>query len=269
MDIVQFELEVGSWIMCGLTMLWVVSYRLKNVGIIDGFWAIGFFFQALWLMYTLYTSNSSELSLGIWQICVCTMIWAVRLSGHLLYRVYSDPHEDFRYKAMRMRDPTRFPYLSLFKVFYLQGFLMLLIGLPLFIRTLHSSSYTFFDGLGCLIWGFGLWLEWTADRQLKKAKKRKIPLLTTGVWSWSRHPNYVGDALVWWGIAVMSLGWSLWSIVSLLSASIMSFLLIKISGVPLLEEKMKHRVGWTEYAQDTPVFWPRWSAILMNKKTSS
>jgi steroid 5-alpha reductase family enzyme len=262
MDLIQFEIEVSGWILSGLTCVWIVSYLLKNVGIIDGFWALGFLFQAVWLLCTLQEIDPSMLSLGIGQICICTSIWALRLSGHLLHRIYTDPHEDFRYQAMRKRDPKRFPYLSLLKVFYLQGILMLFIGLPLGIRSLHESSYTLFDGIGGLIWLFGLGLEWTADRQLKQAKKDQVSLLTTGVWAWSRHPNYLGDALVWWGIAIMSLSTSTFSILSILSASIMTFLLMKVSGVPLLEKKMKHREGWDEYAQKTPVFWPNWFSIL-------
>ena len=92
-------------------------------------------------------------------------------------------------------------------------------------------------------------------------------MLTTGVWSWSRHPNYLGDSLVWWGIALMSFGGSWWSFLSIFSAFIMTFLLMKVSGVPLLEHKMKHRAGWEEYTQKTPEFWPNWKRLI-NRPTS-
>ena len=107
-------------------------------------------------------------------------------------------------------------------------------------RLISTTPYGLFDGLGVLLWIFGFGLEWIADRSLRQAKESGVKLLTTGVWSWCRHPNYLGDALVWWGFALMSINSPI-GLCAPLSACLMTFLLSQVSGVPLLEAKMRER----------------------------
>jgi steroid 5-alpha reductase family enzyme len=164
-------------------------------------------------------------------------------------------YEDFRYAVMRSHTKRSFVFRSLWTVFYLQGTLIILIGTPIVIIMSESQSYHWIHFIGFMVWCTGFYLEWEADRSLMHAKNQGIKLMTQGVWSLSRHPNYLGDACVWWGIAFMAYG-SSYFIIALLSAALMNFFLRKVSDVPLLEKRMAHREGWQDYQANTPIFWP-------------
>ena len=240
-----------------MTLLWLLSLKIKNVSIIDAFWGMGFVVCTGCAYWEIFAQTDIPLHTAHIQMVACVVLWGSRLSWHLSRRAWVESKEDFRYAAMRSKDPSGFPWKSLVTVFYLQAILVLIISLPIILRLAHPTNYTCWDGIGGSLWFIGFWLEWEADRSLRRAKSEGVKLATTGVWSWSRHPNYLGNALLWWGIALMGLSVS-GGLLGLFSAYLMTFLLTKVSGVPLLEAKMKKRPGWGEYASRTPVFWP-WS----------
>ena len=187
-------------------------------------------------------------------------LWGVRLSAHIHFRNRGHG-EDFRYQAMRRRNGPNFWWRSLFTIFYLQAGLAWIIGIPLLILGAHAGPTTMVwsDWLGALLFLLGFYFEAMGDHQLSQFKKNpdnKGQLLTTGLWSLTRHPNYFGDACAWWGIGLLTVasdyGWY-----GLLGPALMMFLLMKVSGVSLLEKSLKrNKPGYEQYIENTPAFFP-------------
>ena len=183
-----------------MTVLWLFSIYLKNVSIVDNFWGIGFVivvFICGLLSETLYTRTKLLMFL--------VALWGLRLSIYLMYRNWNKG-EDYRYREFRRHyGPHRYWWFSYFQVFLLQGGLILIISLPLFGVFSHTTSndLNIFDYLGLLIWSIGLIFESVGDYQLARFKSNPVnkgKLLTNGLWRFTRHPNYFGDAAVWWGV---------------------------------------------------------------------
>lgn len=247
--------------------IWYDIARIKNnLGLVDLAWGLTFV-VITWSQYYLNKPTS-------WIpliIAFFVTIWGGRLFIHLAIRNWNKP-EDFRYTNMRQRW-TSAPWLTAFiKVFLFQGFLAFIIALPLQVSMMMQYEETLFTyvlfGIGALFFIFGFIFESVSDAQLKAFKnnpKNKGNVMTSGLWSLTRHPNYFGDFLVWWGfffIAISSLDFlMLWIIVGPL---IMSYLLRFVSGVPLLEKRYADNEAYQAYASKTPIFFPS----LKNKKTS-
>ena len=237
-----------------MTLVWGISVYIKRACIVDIMWGLGFVFATLIsIFYRIY--NGYTVSLIQIQTTICICLWGIRLSYHIGKRFVSKSQEDFRYAKMRSYKPHTFAMRSLFTIFYFQMILMLMIASPIFIILSEQHTYHWIHGAALMIWCFGFYVEWQADRTLTQAKKQGVTLVTHGVWSWSRHPNYMGDACAWWGIALMSYASHLMPL-AFISAALMNFLLRKVSGVPLLEKHMQSKLGWDEYCQNTPIFWP-------------
>jgi len=179
---------------------------------------------------------------------------------YLLWRNHGKP-EDYRYQAMRRHWGARFPVVSLFTVFGLQGVLMYVISLPLQLACAAHAPERLgaLDALGVLLWLVGMAFETVGDVQL--AQFRADPanagrVLDTGLWRYTRHPNYFGDCLVWWGFFALAAG-SPGGIFALISPLLMTVLLRRVSGVTLLERGLARRKpGWAEYAARTNAFVP-------------
>ena len=260
--VVEILWNVSITLLLCMSILWAVSVKIKKACIIDCFWGMGFVIVSWMALYIRWT-HEAEIHWLHWQLFICVHVWGLRLTKHLTQRFMNKEQEDFRYQNMRKHRMGYFHWWSLIAVFYLQGILLILISSPLWISFASSHHYSGIHGFALVIYLIGLYLEWEADRSLRKAKKQGVTLLTQGVWSLSRHPNYLGDACVWWGIALMAYqspyGW-----IALLSAVLMNFLLLKVSGVPLLEKHMAQKEGWKEYCEKTPIFWP--NPLLLLKK---
>ena len=251
---------VALYLFILMSILWIISIKIKRVCIIDAVWGAGFVLCTLITLIQRVDHGASLLILH-GQLSICVLAWGGRLSWHLAGRVLNKTDEDFRYAAMRSRSKIPFIFKSLWTVFYLQACLMIMIGAPIMIIMSENQPYHWVHFIGLMMWCLGFYLEWEADRSLVKAKKQGIQLMTQGVWSWSRHPNYLGDACVWWGIALMAYG-SSYFMIALCSAALMNFFLRKVSGVPLLEKRMASKEGWQAYQAKTPIFWPTPSVIL-------
>lgn len=246
-------LNSGLLILCLMTLLWLLSLALKNASIVDIFWGIGFIVVA-WLGFSY---GYGYIPRKQWMFTMVTL-WGLRLALHIGLRNWGKP-EDFRYAKWREENGPRWWWVSFFKVFLLQGILMWIISAP--ILAAQSFGYpvilTPMDLLGALIWGIGLLFESIADLQLilfKRNAENKGKLLTSGLWKFSRHPNYFGEAIVWWGIFIIALAVGAWW--TFLSPILMTWLLLRVSGVAMLERTMQIKPGYEEYMRRTSTFIP-------------
>ncbi|MFZ4984460.1 MAG: DUF1295 domain-containing protein [Blastocatellia bacterium] len=248
-----------SIIICAMVLLWLVSLRLRDASIVDIFWGAGFAGVALIAIGHQVQFRLAEV-LPTRQLLVggMTIVWGLRLALYLGWRNLGRG-EDPRYQAMRKRYADRFPLFSLPLVFLLQGVLIWLISLPVQLAGRTAPGFGAGDWIGAGLWLVGLLFESTGDWQLAKFKAdpaNKGRVLDRGLWAWTRHPNYFGDALVWWGLSLpVIMGGLPWVIVSPL---VMTWLLMRVSGVPLLEKGLiVTRPGYADYIERTSQFFPR------------
>lgn len=238
-----------------MVVLWLASIPLRDVSIIDPFWGFGFALVG-WVVYLAADGDEGRRLL----LAILVSVWGLRLFGYLLWR-NRGKGEDFRYAAMRERHGRAFVVRSLFTVFLLQGVLMLIVSLPVQVGQVPDAPpLGVLAVLGTAVWAVGLAFESVGDLQL--ARFRADPanrgrVLDTGLWRYTRHPNYFGDFLVWWGIWIVAAetGWGLLSIAGPL---LMTVLLVRVSGVALLERDIAaRRPGYAEYVRRTSGFLPR------------
>ena len=235
--------------------VWIASLFLKDVSIVDSFWGFGFGAVA----FALYFVNAGGEAQAILTFLVS--LWSLRLGLHLFIRWSAEPEEDHRYQAMRRNNPG-FWWRSLYIVFGLQGLLMWVVALPVQIAlSVPAVSANLWIYPAAFISVAGLLIETFADIQLnafRKNPENKGKVLNTGLWSVSRHPNYFGDALFWWGIWCVSLTISLKALFIIFAPALMTFLIVKISGADLLEKSLvKTRPGYQDYMAQTNRFIPK------------
>ena len=241
-----------------VTLLWVWSVFIKNVSIVDIFWGLGFVIVNVF--YAFMFGDLTERKLLV-LILVC--IWGFRLAIYLAIRNIGKG-EDFRYQEFRRNDgPKRYWWVSFFQTFLLQAVLIMIISLPLLgINTSTSSgSLNCLDYLGIVVWVVGIVFEAGGDYQLMRFKKNPInkgKILDIGFWKYTRHPNYFGDSAVWWSYAIFSIASGCyWHIVG---SIIMTLLILKVSGVSLLEKSLKEEKPlYRDYIKKTSSFLPWFS----------
>lgn len=245
----------GLIILAFMIVLWLVSLALKNSSIVDIFWGAGFVITG-WTYFLLTPDGFIARKL---ILMILATVWGLRLTLHILIRNWGKP-EDFRYQKWRNESGNIWWIKSLFQVFLLQGLLMWVISCPLLAGQFQSlpARLTFLDFLGIILWVVGFFFEAAGDIQLARFKANPAnrgKLLSTGVWRYTRHPNYFGDAAQWWGYYLMAAaagGW--WTI---FSPILMTLLLIKVSGVALLEKTLSNtKPGYKEYVESTSAFIP-------------
>lgn len=249
-------LSAAAVIIGQMVFLWIVSIPLKNVSIVDIGWGVGFVLVA-WLATPLTVEPLIVLKMLI-------TLWGLRLAWHLWQRNHGKP-EDYRYAAMRKKHGASFRWSSLLRVFLLQGVIMWIVALPILAASAESVSDPcwILIGTGCVFWFFGMFWEVVGDWQLAKFKSdpaNQGQVLDSGLWKYTRHPNYFGEFVLWWGHWIVCLGVSnyantWWTIIS---PMLMTFLLLKVSGVAMLERAMKQRsYKYESYIQQTATFFPR------------
>jgi steroid 5-alpha reductase family enzyme len=239
--------------MIGLALVaWGIATLRRNVGLVDVFWSL--FFLAGAAAYAAATTTLDTRGLLVLGLVAA---WAVRLAGYLAARNWNAP-EDHRYRAMRMRNDPGFAWKSLYLVFGLQALLAWLISAPLAAAIGSSRSIGALDAVGAALVAFGIGFEALADAQLARFKAQPANagrVMDRGLWRFSRHPNYFGEFCVWWGFYAMALaagGW--WTA---FSPIVMSVLLLKVSGVALLEKDIgERRPAYRNYASRTNAFFP-------------
>jgi steroid 5-alpha reductase family enzyme len=237
------------------SVLWLVSVKITNVSIIDPFWSL-----CIWLPYA-YNCIRSGLSPGRMLLLVASGIWALRLFAYLLFRCIGKP-EDARYAAFRKRfGETRYWWFSFFQVFALQALLSQLISLPLLAAscTLGSDEIRWNDIAGLAVFILGFLFEAASDYQLqvfKRNPENRGKLLDKGFFRYTRHPNYFGEATLWFGLWLMSVD-APWGIVSVAGPLLLLWLLLRVSGVTMLDQHLaRTRPEYAAYAKRTSAFMP-------------
>lgn len=238
-----------------MTLVWVLSLVRRDAGIIDVFWGLGFV-----LVTWLYFSMSDGATARRYLVLGAVTLWGVRLSLYILVRNWGKA-EDYRYRAMRERNSRTFPWRSLFTVFWLQATLLWAISMPLLQaqRGVEPAGLTWVDGLGALLFAVGFAFEAGGDWQLARFKRDPANagrVFDRGFWRYTRHPNYFGDAVVWWGFFLFAAATpgSLWTVYS---PALMTVLLMRVSGVTLLEKRLAEvKPGYRDYVERTNAFFP-------------
>ena len=248
-------LGAAGAILALMIVTWLLSLAWHDASIVDPVWPLGFVVVA-WVSRVIGDGNDTRQ----WLLVAMVSLWGVRLSCYLAWRKRGAP-EDFRYQAMRRHYGARFGLVSLFTVFALQGVLMWIVSLPAQlgqVRTQPGLGAVAF--LGIALWLVGFAFESIGDAQLARFKADPTSagqVMDRGLWRYTRHPNYFGDACVWWGIALVAAETGIGA-VGLIGAAVMSVLLVRVSGVPMLEKSMaKRRPGYPDYVARTSAFIPR------------
>ncbi|MDH3434462.1 MAG: DUF1295 domain-containing protein [Gammaproteobacteria bacterium] len=231
---------------------WLFSIVKRDVSFVDSLWSLFFLLAA-----GVFALAAEPLGQRGMLVVVLVALWSLRLSVYITARNWGQ-HEDYRYQTIRKNNEPGFAFKSLYIVFGLQGLLAWLIALPLLPAITSTSNLGLLDGVAALLWIIGFVFEAGGDYQLARFKRNpenKGHVLDTGLWRYTRHPNYFGDFCIWWGFylfAVAAGGW--WSIASPL---LMSILLLKVSGVAMLEKTIsRRRPEYVDYIRRTNAFFP-------------
>lgn len=243
-----------------MTVLWVVSIRLRDASLVDPWWSMAF------LLVAANTALQAGLTPGKTLLLAAVAAWALRLFLHLLLRSLGRP-EDPRYAGFRAKyGPERYWWFSFFQVFLLQGALVVVISAPLQVAgaAVAPDPISITDLLGLALFAAGFGIEAVADAQLARYRKACAsggpgapgPVLDTGLWRYSRHPNYFGEALLWWGFWIFALD-APWGWATVFAPALMTFLLVKVSGVAMLDAHMAaNRPEYAGYMRRTSGFLP-------------
>jgi steroid 5-alpha reductase family enzyme len=236
--------------------VWLASLRLHDASIIDIFWGVGFVVIA-WICFAVgHGARDRRLLLAI-----LVTLWGARLAGHIAQRNHGKG-EDQRYVAMRKRDGDRFWLSSLYRVFLVQAATMWVISLPLQAGGSLGSAHGLgaLDVIGAAVWLVGFGFEAIGDLQLDRFKAdpaSRGKVMDRGLWRYTRHPNYFGDATAWWGLGLIGLGAGIGAVWGLVGSALDTFILTRVSGKPILERDIEtRRPGYRDYIERTSGFVP-------------
>lgn len=234
------------------TLTWLLSLLRGDVSIVDTLWSLMFLIAAV-----VYMGAAAEPGVRAWIVLVLVGVWALRLAAYITWRNWGEG-EDRRYQAIRARNQPGFAWKSLYLVFWLQGAIAWVVSLPLLVAVQSGTPLNMLDYAGISLWLVGMVFEAGGDWQLARFKAdpaNRGKVLEHGLWRYTRHPNYFGNACIWWGLFLIALaggGW--WSVIS---PVLMTFLLLKVSGVSLLEKDIgERRPGYRDYVRRTNAFIP-------------
>ena len=250
-----FGATAGAVAGCMLA-LWLLSLALRDASIADIFWGLGF--AVIAVSTFLWTNDGSSARRVL--ITALVSLWGLRLAAYLLWR-NAGHGEDSRYVAMRRYWGPRFWWVSLFTVFALQGTFLWIVSLPVQLgQVAPGGPLGALDAAGIVLFSIGLSFEAVGDWQLARFKADPANagrVMDRGLWRYTRHPNYFGDFCVWWGVFIVALStpYGVWSAIG---PAFMSFLLLRVSGVPMLERHIhERRPDYVAYAKRTSAFFPR------------
>jgi len=252
----MFDLNTYLWgltaILIAAVLTWLVSLARRDVSIVDSLWSLFFLLAA-----AVYAATAPDPGPRTLLVLALVVVWAVRLSAYITWRNWGEG-EDRRYQAIRRNNEPHFAIKSLYIVFGLQGLLAWLISLPLLAAMVSGASINALDFIGVGLWAVGMAFEAGGDYQLARFKARADnhgKVMDQGLWRYTRHPNYFGEFCIWWGFYAIALaGGAWWAIVSPL---VMTGLLLRVSGVALLEKDIgERRPAYREYITRTNAFFP-------------
>jgi steroid 5-alpha reductase family enzyme len=239
-----------------MACLFVVALITKNNGVAD----VGYGVAFIVVILASYLQAQPPLRFISGLLIVLTLVWGVRLAVRIGKKNYGKP-EDFRYKAWRDAWGNTFIWRSFLQVYMLQGLVVFVVSLPVtlaFIFPAPQIAYAFVIG-GIALWLVGFYFEAVGDYQLDTFIKNSVNsghIMMSGLWKYTRHPNYFGESLMWVGIALIGLGTSSIGIVGIVSPLLITYLLLFVSGVPMLEKRWEGNVEWETYKKKTSVFIP-------------
>ena len=257
-------LESLACVVAMLTGLWLLSLARRDASIVDPFWGTGFV-VVTWL--SLASTGLDKADARSWLLTILVTIWGARLSLYLLWRNRGHG-EDKRYREMRKHHGARFWWVSLLTVFWLQGIILWIVSMPiqasivsaqaLTVSATSLSPLSWLDLAGVSVWCIGLFFEAVGDYQMAQFQADSAnagSVMDRGLWRYTRHPNYFGDFCVWWGVYLITAnGGAAWTV---FSPALMSFLLLKVSGVKLLEKTITdRRPDYAAYQARTSSFFP-------------
>ncbi len=255
MSVVTVMMINFSAVLTLMVIGWLISLVYRNVTIADSLWGLGFVLIA-WITFFL----GDGFYLRKLLIALLVSFWGIRLSLYLTLRNWGQG-EDHRYGSWREKSGDRFWLVSLFKVFILQAIFLWVIALAPQWGQLSDlpAKLSILDYLGFTLWLTGFLFESISDQQLYRFKmnpSKKGQVMDTGLWAYSRHPNYFGECIIWWGLFLITLATprSGWTIVSPI---IITLVLLKMTGVPMMEKTIvKTRPGYADYIKRTSSFFP-------------
>ncbi len=261
----------GGILFSFVSIVFLIAVFKKDNSIADIAYGIAFSLVTLSLFLT------QEVSPSLRSICVtaCILIWSLRLSSRIFIK-NKDKKEDFRYAAWRaewMKKGYVYTILrSYLQVFLLQGLIIFFVVLPgIFASTPQINTMQWYNWAGVLLWIIGFLFESIGDAQLDKFLKgkrdgsEKASIMKVGLWKYTRHPNYFGESLVWWGLALVCLFGTQYSIIVFVSPILITYLLLFVSGIPMLEKKWEGNTEWEEYKAKTNAFIPWFLRHQANK----
>lgn len=244
--------EALSLILIMGIVTWVYSLVRRDVSIVDSLWSLMFLAAAMYFVW-----KNPEMNLRSWLVFVLVAVWALRLSIHLTVRNWGEP-EDRRYQEIRRNNEPYFGVKSLSIIFGLQGLLAWIISIPLLFALTVKTSFHWLDWFAVTLWLVGFTFEAVSDFQLLRFKRNQGGnggVLDSGLWRYTRHPNYFGEFCIWWSFFLLAMpagGW--WTVYAPL---LMSFLLLKVSGVVLMEKGIStRRPEYQAYIDRTNAFFP-------------
>jgi steroid 5-alpha reductase family enzyme len=233
--------------------LWIVSFARGDVSIVDSAWSLFQLIAAL-----VYFTQLEEVGTRGALVVAVIALWALRLSGYITWRNWGEP-EDYRYRRIRANNEPHFAWKSLYIVFGLQGVLGWLMSIPALLAMANPAPLSWLDTIGFGVFMAGFLFEAIGDAQLARFKRdpaNRGQVMRSGLWRYTRHPNYFGEFCMAWGLFIVAAsagGW--WSVFAPL---LMSFLLLKVSGVAMLEKDIgERRPAYRDYMRTTSAFFPR------------
>lgn len=231
---------------------WLLSLLRRDVGVVDSLW--GLFFAGAALTYAATLADQGSRSVLVLALC---LVWALRLSSYITWRNWGEP-EDRRYADIRDRNQPNFELKSLYLIFGLQAAIAAVVSLPLLGAMSSASTLGVLDYLGLLLWAVGLTFEAVGDWQLSQFKAdpgNQGKVMDRGLWRYTRHPNYFGDFCIWWGFYLLALSAGAWW--AIVGPILMTLLLLRVSGVSLLESDIvERRPAYQDYIRRTNAFLP-------------
>jgi steroid 5-alpha reductase family enzyme len=231
---------------------WLISLATRNAGIVDVCWGLAIAGAGVtWVLVAPQDAARGSIAAAL------AVLWALRLGGHILWRGWGKP-EDRRYREIRARNEPGFTFKSVYLVFGLQAVLAWLVAMPLLGTATSTAPLGLLDYAGIALFAFGFLFEAVADGQLAAFQRRdsgERGVMSAGLWRYSRHPNYFGEFVLWWGIWLMAVSGGAWW--TFFGPALLTFFLLKVSGVALTEKDIAgRRPEYQAYVRRTRAFFP-------------
>lgn len=255
MELVNFVWQNLLVIFIFMNLFFVLSIKFKRNDIADSAWGLGFIVLAI---YNLVASGDFQRTKII--LTTLVVLWGLRLMGYITLRNWGKT-EDFRYKEWREKWGKNAIIRSYLQVFLLQGLFMFLVSTSVNLYNRFDGGVILISFIGLIIWVIGFYFETVGDIEMylfKRNKNNKGKIMNQGLWKYTRHPNYFGEVTQWWGIWILTLGSTYWYL-GLIGPLTISFLILKVSGIPMLEKKYEGNKEFEEYKRKTSAFFPRFS----------